>query len=211
MKTAFRTIGCVSLALAIGCSTSDEQATSDEVDINMLNLYKFSGDTVQYWEAWENGGVVTVHWGQLGERGTTGEVALKERQSTSQAITELSQQPRRDGFRELTDDEMVTFVIQYRLDNWGSTEDLQQRHAVENLMNETLGWTGNGHCDGGDIGSSSINIWCFVVAPNLAAQAAIADLRKNELLDGVIMAYRRGEDDFTVVYPADFTGQFSEG
>ena len=35
----------------------------------METLYKFEGDKVSYWEAWETGGEITIHWGELGDRG----------------------------------------------------------------------------------------------------------------------------------------------
>jgi hypothetical protein len=48
----------------------------------------------------------------------------------------------------------------------GSTADLDKRVAVEELMNEGLGWTGLGHCDGGDIGSGTMKIFCYVADAN---------------------------------------------
>ena len=134
----------------------------------MIKLYKREPGSVLYWEAWENQGVVTIHRGVVGERGQTREIQVGGGREAGSIIDEEAAAPRRDGFRELSNEEQVSFVIQYRLDNWGSGEDLKKRHAVENVMNECLGWTGNGHCDGGDIGSGSINVWCFVVEPTSA-------------------------------------------
>ena len=81
-------------------------------------------------------------------------------------------------------------------------------YAVEDVMNECLGWTGNGNCDGGDIGSGSINIFCFVVDPQIAAKSAVEWLRKKHLLQGAIMAYEK-DDDYIVLWPKDFSGKFS--
>jgi len=50
-------------------------------------------------------------------------------------------------------------------------------------MNETLGWTGLGACDGGSIGSGSMEVCCFVVDFNAAKQVIEADLEGTEFGD----------------------------
>jgi len=197
---------CVLIAFSGGCSDVVEIT---RVNFTMLKLYNFSEDTTRYWEAWENEGVLTVHWGDLGDHGTTKTITLETNQSISDAISTLAEKAMSEGFRELNDDELVTFVIQYRLDTWGSTDDLNKRYQIEDLMNECLGWTGNGHCDGGDIGSGSMNIWCYVVNPHLAARSVINDLRDHGMLAGAVMAYSGREEDFVVLYPEGFEGDFS--
>lgn len=175
----------------------------------MLKLYNFDDSKPRFWEAWDNNRTITVHWGTLGTRGKNSEVKLAKGQDADALINELSAEPRNDGFRELTEEEEVVFIIQYRLDTWGSVDDLDKRHQIEDLMNECLGWTGNGHCDGGDIGSGSINVWCFVADPHAAAKVAAKDLKKHKMLDGAVMAYRDANDDYVVVWPEDFDGEFS--
>ena len=50
-------------------------------------------------------------------------------------------------------------------------------------MDETLGWTGLGHCDGGSIGSDTMEVCCLVVDFDTAAKAIEADLRGTEFAD----------------------------
>lgn len=175
----------------------------------MIKLYKTKGkETIDYWEAWENQGIVTVHHGVVGDTGESRDIRVSGERDAASIIDEEAAAPRRDGFCELPADKQISFVIQYRLNTWGSAEDLDQRYAVEHVMNECLGWTGNGHCDGGDIGSGSINIFCFVVDPQIAAKSAVERLRKKHLLKGAIMAYEK-DDDYIVLWPKDFSGKFS--
>ena len=82
------------------------------------------------------------------------------------------------------------------------------RHGVEDILNECLGWTGNGHCDGGDIGSGTINAYSFVVDPYLAKDSIVNALKKHAIMAGAIIAIQRGED-YEVVWPEDFDGKFS--
>lgn len=41
--------------------------------------------------------------------------------------------------------------------------DLKKRTRLEDHLNELLGWTGLGHCDGGSIGSGTLEACCLVV------------------------------------------------
>jgi hypothetical protein len=50
-------------------------------------------------------------------------------------------------------------------------------------MNETLGWTGLGHCDGGSIGSGSMEVCCLVVDAEIAKQTILSDLKDTEFSD----------------------------
>ncbi|HEX8457728.1 MAG TPA: hypothetical protein VF656_10565 [Pyrinomonadaceae bacterium] len=174
----------------------------------METLYKFESDQASYWEAWEDDGEIIIHWGQLGERGETRIIALQRGHSAKKFIAQEAKKYRADGYRELREDEEVTLLVQYRLDNWGTSEDLDIRHTVENLLNECLGWTGNGKCDGGDIGSGTMNVCSIVVNPYLAAQTIVEELRKNNFLEGVVIAIER-EDSFKVLYPENYDKEFA--
>ena len=50
-------------------------------------------------------------------------------------------------------------------------------------MNETLGWAGLGHCDGGSIGSDTMEVCCFVVDFDIAKSVIEADLQGTEFAD----------------------------
>jgi hypothetical protein len=49
-------------------------------------------------------------------------------------------------------------------------------------MNECLGWTGLGHCGGGDIGCGTMGIFCLVVNAEKATLCIIEELRQHGLL-----------------------------
>ncbi len=91
----------------------------------------------------------------------------------------------------------------------GSAEELEKRHQVENTLNECLGWTGNGHCDGGDIGSYTINAFSWVVDPHIACKTIVDALRDSGLLQGAVIAYRDREEEYEVLWPSDYSEPFS--
>jgi hypothetical protein len=106
------------------------------------------------------------------------------------------------------EDELHPVMIQYRIEGHGSGRDHDKRVEVENILGEFLESGDLGYCDGGDIGSGTMNVFCFVKPGKKAAQAIIETLRKNNRLDGAVIAETvKGEEK--VVWPPDFTGEFS--
>lgn len=71
-------------------------------------------------------------------------------------------------------------MIEYQIDGMGSEGDLSKRHQVEDRMNETLGWTGLGACDGGSIGSGTMEVCNFVVDFDVAKKVVEEDLAGTE-------------------------------
>jgi hypothetical protein len=171
----------------------------------MIKLYKNTSTGLLYWETWEHEGTHTVHWGKVGEIGEDRLVRDSSQGNAKKAVQQEILARRKEGYAEIED--LHTLVIQYRLDNWGNESDLERRYRVEDLMNECLGWTGLGHCDGGDIGSGTINIFCLVVDPHVAIAPIVADLEKHGELAGATIAVEK-DDDFEVLFPDNFAGEF---
>jgi hypothetical protein len=174
----------------------------------MLKLYKRSRGGIRYWEAWTDGGHLVVHEGKLGERGKAKVVIPKAAQSPAQCLREAAAKPRAEGYAAIPLGQQHQIVVQYRLETWGSPVDLDKGHRIEALFNECLGWTGNGMCDGNDIGGGTLNIFSIVVDAELGAATLVAELRKKRLLKGAVVAVREG-DEYRVVHPARFKGEFS--
>jgi hypothetical protein len=128
--------------------------------------------------------------------------------SAEEIIAEAAEKPRQKGYTEIPMGEHHQVVVQHRLPSWGSVQDLKKGHRVEDLFNECLGWTGNGRCDGNDIGSGTMNIFSYVVDPKRGVETMLAPLRQHRLLKGAVVAVREG-DDYRVVYPARSKSAFS--
>lgn len=150
----------------------------------MLKLYRLSNNKKEYWETWDNGnGSHTVHWGELGTRGESKEVKgslFKKPETKIQAEIDGLM---KEGFRPLDIDEHKTLLIEYAVTGMGTTDDLEKRHRLEERMNETLGWTGLGACDGGSIGSGTMEVCNFVVDFEIAKNVIVSDLAETEFAD----------------------------
>lgn len=54
---------------------------------------------------------------------------------------------------------------------------MKLRHELEDFLSERLGWTGLGHCDGGSIGSGTMEVACFVVEKEVSKSVVEKSLK----------------------------------
>ena len=85
-----------------------------------------------------------------------------------------------DGFHPIELEDHYTLLIEFAVDGMGSPEDIDKRYRLQDRMDETLGWTGLGHCDGGSIGSGTMEVCCYVVDFQIAKEVIEKDLRNTE-------------------------------
>ena len=121
-------------------------------------------------------------------------------------MKELADEQLADGYKVLDEEELIEFVLQYDYTENQLGEVLEKRNQVQEIMDEALGWSGNGHCDGGDIGSGTINIFNFVIDVDKALKTILNELENQQLLDGVKIAYVNDEEDYVQIYPSE--GEF---
>lgn len=147
----------------------------------MLKLYRSVNGGIDYWETWDNDEKSgTVHWGKLGERGSDKIFVTDKSSDFHEKIQEEVTQRVEGGFNPIDDDELLTLLIEFKVEGMGSTADLEKRSRLEARMNETLGWVGLGHCDGGSIGSGSMEVCCLVVDFEIAKKVIEKDLAGTE-------------------------------
>jgi predicted DNA-binding WGR domain protein len=130
----------------------------------MLKLYKFSDAGKEYWETWaDDSGSHTVHWGQLGTRGESKIVKSSLFKKAEKIIQKEIDSLMVQGYRPIEEEDHTTLLIEYAVEGMGAENDVEKRHRLEAHMNETLGWTGLGKCDGGSIGSGTMEVCNYVV------------------------------------------------
>jgi hypothetical protein len=178
----------------------------------LFKLYKKEQEKTLYWEAWPEGDEIVVHFGVLGQPGETTNLSLPEFEPPETALHRQATEARAAGFTEIDETELFELILQYpnanslsKPEQCGSIEE--QPGSVEELLNDCLGWTGLGHCDGHDMGYA-LNFYCYVVDPRLACQAIVSELTANELLNQAVIAYQDRNEDFVVLWPENFVGVF---
>ena len=149
-------------------------------DFTMIKLYKLQNGTMQYWETWENNGIYTIHSGEIGNKGNSIEIKDEFMKSARKVVEKEMEKQKTEGFSEIPDDDLKRLLIEYKIEGMGNEADLEKRHKLEDRMNETLGWTGLGNCDGGSIGSGTMEVCCLVVDFEKAKRIVEEDLTGTE-------------------------------
>lgn len=181
----------------------DSALNSEEVDLKMIKLYKESNNTIHYFEIWINEDkTLTIHQGKLGEVGETENLDTKNKDlPTDVLLAKYISDKKEIGYKELND--LTEFIVQYSyVEDCNQAELIEKRDYIESLFNNCLGWTGNGHCDGGDIGAGTMNIFCYVVDKNIAIHTILEVLEEEDLLDNLKIAYAdENTEEYIGLYP----------
>lgn len=82
-------------------------------------------------------------------RGELEQITSKTPDELAKKIDQKVDELNESGWNDIDEDECDILIIEYKIDGWGAKDDLEKRHAVQDRMNELLGWTGVGWCDGG--------------------------------------------------------------
>lgn len=148
----------------------------------MIKLYKKLEDgTINYWENWfPNDDTAYIHWGVIGD------VGLKKEIRGSKATTEVKKEMTQkvsEGYLPIKDEDINRLIVEYKIEDMGDSIDLEKRQKLESLLEDLLGWTGLGDCDGGSMGSGSMEVCCFVVDYEVAKKVVEEKLKSTEFSD----------------------------
>lgn len=150
----------------------------------MLKLYKNIDGQLHYWETWEEDDKTgIIHWGKVGDHGQTEEIRSKFLLSFKKFIRRETLKKLKEGYTKIEEDKWSFLEIEYIIDEFGTEEDLQKRHLLEEKMNDLLGWTGLGECDGGSIGSGTMEVGCIVANYDIAKKIIVDNLKNTEFSD----------------------------
>ncbi|MEQ1509466.1 MAG: hypothetical protein ABL909_03580 [Sphingopyxis sp.] len=167
-----------------------KQMCNPQTEPTGFKFYRKTANGLEYREAWSDGDNIVQHQGQCGSQGE---------HSTERVIGDEAQQVmlnlwRKDtksaGFKTLPMSRHRTLVVSSRVDGFGSTDDLNRRHALEDFLNNELGWLGLGHCDGGSTGSGSMEAFCLVVDASLAIDCLSSILSSSKFNDFSVSLFK---------------------
>ena len=161
------------------------ERNSQELEpLGMIKLYKKIDNELHYWEAWDKDTKTgVVHWGEVGTQGRDKEVKSGLMENYATEIRKEMNQKINEGYSEFDEDKYAFLEIEYKIDGFGTEQDLEKRHRLEGKMNEVLGWTGLGHTDGGSIGSGTMEVGCVVVDFEIAKKVVEESLKNTEFED----------------------------
>ena len=150
----------------------------------MLKLYKLNDNKLHYWETWEKDDkTATVHWGIVGERGQVKDIKGGLFSNFRKTVQKEIDEKLKEGYAEFNEEDKAFLEVEYKIDGFGTEEELDKRHRLEEHLNELLGWTGLGEVDGGSIGSGTMEAGCVVVDFEIAKRVIEDNLKNTEFGD----------------------------
>lgn len=155
----------------------------------LFKLYDRDDGRLLYREGWiDDDNAVSDHRGWCGERGKTQVYPFASASEARSFYDGLKAEARTAGFRAIPQSRHKQIVVELVDD--GARSMIERRHALENFLDEELGWLGLGYCDGGDIGSGEASVYSFVVDYRLAEAVLRESLKSSPFAD--FKAIRRG-------------------
>ncbi len=145
-------------------------AANDPVDVDALlpftPLYRGKGTSRAFaflWVESDKRGAELVRLREtVGVAATRDASAFASESKATKALRDELQRALDDGYRPLDDDDWRTLVAECAVAGFGTAADAKERHALEDALDVFLRERGLGWCDGGSIGSGTMEIACFV-------------------------------------------------
>jgi hypothetical protein len=149
-----------------------------------MKLYKRVNEVIHYWETWDiDNKTGATHKGIVGQRGDYKKIRSGLFSNFRKEIQKEIDKHCADGYQEVEIEDHFTLLIEFPVDGMGTPEDVEKRTRLQDRMNDILGWTGLGHCDGGSIGSGTMEVCCFVIDFQIAKSVIEQDLIDTEFSD----------------------------
>ncbi len=149
----------------------------------MIKLYKRNPDGNQaYHEAWVTEEGVLEHWGVIGEVGEHQQHSFASDSDEADNVASVLRKARENGFAELPDTALQTLVIEYE-EAPDDPQQAERRQALEGDLDEFLGWTGLGRCEGSDDSAGTFEVYCRVVDFDIASAAIAAEVENTNYGD----------------------------
>lgn len=188
--------------------TSDFKEDADE-DNALVKLYKVEDENdILYFEAWINeDDSVTVHKGKLGDIGSVETIENSKKKNSINPLIWMKEQieiHKERNYKEINTP--IELLIQYQITPKSRAEHSE---TIEAILNNCLGWTGNGHCECSSIEDLIVTFYCYVIDESIATYTIIDALEEESLLfENIKIAFADEiEGEYKLLYPN--TGFFS--
>ncbi len=169
-----------------------------------LKLYKKEETSYLYFETWTtNGNTAVIHWGRLGTKGESKELKATSNSDLKTKLNIVISKMVSDGYAEIPIDHQYTIAITFKLSSWGTTQDLERREQIRSILTEHLGWTGNGRCDDGDIGSGEMTLYADVIEPYVGAKSIKEEFKLNNVTESYQFTIIQGDSVLHANYSVD--------
>lgn len=169
----------------------------------MIQLIKQNGSNTLYQTIYTEGRLIIQHQGIVGEwvsEENVREIRVSRFKRLGVQILRLVEEFKRQGYHEVNETDYQELIVQFPYDEGQAEVALERRHMMEEMIDEGLLHTGNGYCEGGDIGSGTTNIFYHVLDVEAAVSLIFEGMKEHDVRGEPIIAISEGEA-YTVLYP----------
>lgn len=150
----------------------------------VIKLYrKESNRVVDFHEAFLFDGRIHEHWGKVGNHGENRSHPRMANLSVADQLEQVLLPVRERGFGEIDIEDHAVLLVEYKVDGMGTAGDIEKIVSLTDLLQDVLGQSGLGYCDGHSIGSGTIEACCYVVDFDVAKRVIIASLARTRFED----------------------------
>ena len=154
----------------------------------MITLYRRDSlGRFEYREAWVVGGAVIEHWGAVGARGERRTVDVGDT-PPADALARLAEEARAAGYDDLPPEAFSRIAIELPAFGRGGAADVARREALQEELQELLGWTGLGTTVEGTERPGAMVVVCSVVDVDAADRCIRRALLGTEFDDYRVVA-----------------------
>jgi hypothetical protein len=101
-----------------------------------------------------------------------------------------------------------TMIVQFK--NEGGSLDIDWFYDLNEILQDALKRKKFGSVDGSDFGTGTMNLYIVTHAWRRALELILMNLRLYRVDANAVIVSRRGKNQYTVLWPPDFCGDFSE-
>ena len=145
-------------------------------------LYKSIDGKQWYYEVFVVDSTLIEHRGIVGDVGCVYERRIPRR-CRKQLVENALLATQADGYSAMDKENREVLLVEYAVDGFGTDEDLEKRHALQQRLGDLLVCRGLGVCDGGSAGAGTMEACCFVIDFLQAKRVIEADLAETKFAD----------------------------
>jgi hypothetical protein len=130
------------------------------------------------------------------------EIQRKLFEIAKKVMRSLAKEKAYQGYEYIDEEALIKVFVQYRSKDEEQFEVMEEKSLfVEDLLDDALFSTGNGSCDGSEIGDDGGTNFCRVINIEIAFQTILKELSTHNLLDDVEIALINEDDEYVSLYP----------
>jgi hypothetical protein len=123
----------------------------------------------------------------------------------------LAEYAQNNGSIDLLAEEIMarqTIIVQFKAESDDS--DMSWFFDFHEILDVALKISRSGKVDGNDFGSGTINMYVLTDSARRAFEIILTHLKNHKLESEAVVAKRRSEDRYVILWPAGYTDKFSE-